>query len=66
MDNFKMNFQELVAYCGGKQIDVARKFNKTKGTISIWKTNGIPDSAQYKIEVLTNGQLKADKQPKAA
>ena len=57
-----MTFQELVAYCGGKQIDVARKFNRTKGTVSLWKTRGIPDPVQYEIQVFTGGQLKADKQ----
>ena len=57
-----MTFQELVAYCGGKQIDVAKKLNRTKGTVSIWKSRGIPDSVQYEIQVFTKGCLKADKQ----
>lgn len=61
-----MTFQELVAYCGGKQIDVAKKLNRTKGTVSIWKSRGIPDSVQYEIQVFTKGFLKADKQQKQA
>ena len=57
-----MTFEQLAAYVGSnKQIDIANAFGKTKGTISLWNKNGIPPSAQYEIEHVTKGKLKADK-----
>lgn len=43
-----------------KAIDVANALKVSKGTVSIWKANGIPYERQCQIEVLTKGQLKAE------
>lgn len=32
----------------------------TRGTISKWKKQGIPGDTQARIQILTNGELKAD------
>lgn len=34
--------------------------NVTRGTISKWKKKGIPTDTQARIQILTNGELKAD------
>lgn len=38
----------------------------TKGAISQWRSDGIPELRQFQIETLTNGKFKAERQPKAA
>ena len=55
-----MTYQDVVTYFG-KPIEVARALKITPQAVHIWKDSGVPNIRQYQIEVLTNGQLKAER-----
>lgn len=46
--------------------ELARKLGRPRSTISYWRSGGIPASTQATFQVSTNGQIKADIQPKSA
>lgn len=45
----------------GSQNKAAKALKLHKSTISVWKDRGIPKSAQYRIQVLTDGKLRASR-----
>lgn len=45
------------------QAAIARALKVTRQAVAQWEENGIPIGRQYQIEVLTNGELQADRQP---
>lgn len=59
-----MTPEQVVAHFGGKNNSVgkaARKLGITPAAIYHWmKTNTIPDGTQARIQIKTNGKLKAD------
>lgn len=56
-----MLFSELMAYYDYKFSNVARGLNLSRQAILLWKKkNRIPYERQCQIEIMTNGQLKAD------
>jgi hypothetical protein len=59
-----MTVDELKSYFGVKNdIELTRTDLKvTRGTISKWRHRGIPVDTQARIQILTNGKLKANLQ----
>lgn len=57
-----MTVDELKSYFGVKNdIDLTKTDLKvTRGTISKWRHRGIPVDTQARIQILTNGKLKAN------
>lgn len=43
--------------------EISQKLKLSKGTISKWRSRGIPVEQQAIIQIQTNGKLKADIQP---
>jgi DNA-binding transcriptional regulator YdaS (Cro superfamily) len=43
------------------QTGLALALGTTQSTVSLWKRTGIPARWQYQLEVITDGELKADK-----
>lgn len=56
-----MNYSDLINFFGS-QSKAARALNVKPPSVHQWKDDGIPETRQYQIEVLTNGALKADRQ----
>lgn len=53
-------------FCSESQIGLSQALKKIgfvigQSSISDWKLKGIPETTQFKLEVLTNGGLKADR-----
>lgn len=56
-----MQITELIEYYGSSG-EVARAVEVSKQAVSKWTVQGfIPFNTQYRIEVLTDGKLKADR-----
>lgn len=53
-----MTLKEAIEYFGTRS-ELAKKLNISLPAISFWK-NKIPMGRQYQIELMTNGELKAD------
>lgn len=58
-----MTFNDVLEHFSSrkKSLDVAEALNVSKGTVSIWKSKGIPHERQCQIEIFTKGVLKAAK-----
>lgn len=55
-----MNVDTLHKYCGTKQdIELISVLDVTKGTISKWRSKGIPAERQAVYQVLTGNAIKA-------
>ncbi|MGQ9372708.1 Cro/CI family transcriptional regulator [Acinetobacter tandoii] len=63
-----MTVDELKSYFGVKNdIELTKTDLKvTRGTISKWRHRGIPVDTQARIQILTNGKLKANIQQLSA
>ena len=55
-----MNYSDLISHFG-TQSKAARALGIKPPSVHEWQENGIPETRQYQIEVLTNGALKADR-----
>jgi uncharacterized protein YjcR len=56
-----MRFSELMVFFDYKMTNIARALGVSRETVRTWKHNDkIPQEKQYKIEVLTQGKLKAE------
>lgn len=66
MDNLDMDFNDLKQHFGSIA-KAAERLGVHRQAVYEWKKRGvIPEGQQYKIEVLTNGALKADREGAAA
>ena len=56
-----MTVDDLVTHFKvAKDIELTGKLNVTRGTVSKWRSKGIPRDTQARIQTLTKGKLKAD------
>lgn len=60
MDNRGMNFNDLKQHFGSVA-KAAAALGLHRQAVYAWDGKGIPEGQQYKIEVLTEGALKADR-----
>ena len=56
-----MDLEKVIEYFGGTD-ETCEALGVTKGAISQWRQDGIPELRQFQIEVLTKGKFKADRQ----
>ncbi|NAR86437.1 MULTISPECIES: Cro/CI family transcriptional regulator [Acinetobacter] len=62
-----MTVDDLVTHFKvAKDIELTAKLNVTRGTVSKWRSKGIPRDTQARIQILTKGKLKADLQALSA
>lgn len=56
-----MTLQDAIDHFGS-QVELAAAIKREPAAISNWKARGgvIPEDVQYRIQVVTNGALKAD------
>ena len=59
-----MNYEDLIRHFGS-QSKAARALNVKPPSVHQWKEDGIPETRQFQIEVLTGGALKADRSQEA-
>lgn len=58
-----MKFDEMMVFFDFKMTNIARALHVGRQTIYNWKIRGkIPFEKQCVIEILSNGQLKADRE----
>lgn len=59
-----MTYDEVLSYFG-TQIKIAEALGITQATVSLWGANGepkmVPAKYQYQLEVITRGELMADR-----
>ena len=56
-----MKVSELIKFYEVKnKSQLAKKINKGRSTLTDWEAKGIPPKSQAALEILTQGQLKAD------
>lgn len=60
-----MDIEEVVKFFGGT-VETCGALDVTKGAISQWRQDGIPELRQFQIEALTKGKFKAERKSKAA
>jgi hypothetical protein len=60
-----VNFKQLIKRFG-TQAEIAKQFSPplAASTVCMWQTRGIPRGRQVELELLTKGDLKADKPAK--
>ena len=62
-----MDPHAVIAALGGTQDRAAKRLGVTQGAISHWVQMGsVPLVRQYQIEVLTEGELRAERRERAA
>lgn len=60
-EKITMTVQEVINYFGNAA-KAAQHLGLNKAAVRMWKFRGrVPSLQQYKIEIITNGYLKADK-----
>lgn len=57
-----MNIDAVVEHFGGTP-ETCAALDVTKGAISQWRQEGIPELRQFQIEALTKGKFKAERKP---
>lgn len=62
--DFGMDIEKVIEFFGKTDLECAEKLGVTKGAISQWRQDGIPELRQYQIETLTGGRFKADRSKK--
>lgn len=50
----------------GGTAETCKALDVSKGAISQWRQDGIPELRQFQIEALSKGKFKAKRDPKAA
>lgn len=56
-----MNVDDLVKYYDAdNDFNLSQLINVAKSTVSKWRANGIPQETQAVLELLSDGNLKAD------
>ncbi len=60
-----MNLDKVIEHFGGTK-EACEALGVTKGAISQWRADGIPELRQFQIETLTKGKFKAARTPKEA
>lgn len=55
-----MNFDDLMGYWGSVEKARVALGLKSRQTLYNWRDDGIPDDTQCRIELLTDGKLRAD------
>ena len=60
-----MEIEEVIKHFGGTE-GICGALDVTKGAISQWRQDGIPELRQFQIEALTKDKFKADRKPEAA
>lgn len=56
-----MNVDDLKKHFSAKSdADLARKLSHTRGTICKWRQRGIPVDTQARLQLLTDGKVKAN------
>lgn len=60
-----MDIEKVVAFFGKTDTELAEKLGVTKGAISQWRQDGIPELRQFQIESLTAGAFKAERKQAA-
>lgn len=60
-----MDLDRVINFFGGTP-ETCAALGVTKGAISQWRKDGIPELRQFQIETLTKGKFKADRKEAAA
>jgi len=60
-----MDIHKVIEHFGGTK-EICEALEVTKGAISQWRQDGIPELRQYQIETLTKGKFKAERKPESA
>jgi hypothetical protein len=60
-----MDVEEVIKYFGGTE-KTCGALAVTKGAVSQWRQDGIPELRQFQIEALTRGKFKADRKKATA
>lgn len=60
-----MDIEKVIEFFGKTDLECAEKLGVSKGAISQWRKDGIPELRQYQIETLTAGKFKATRVIKA-
>jgi transcriptional repressor of cell division inhibition gene dicB len=55
-----MNIDKVLDHFGGTA-EACQALGVTKGAISQWRKDGIPELRQFQIETLTKGKFKAER-----
>jgi hypothetical protein len=55
-----MTYDDLRRYYG-TQVKIAAAVGVTQGTVSTWKKKGIPFDIQCRVEIITDGGLRANR-----
>lgn len=55
-----MDIEKVIEHFGGPQ-ETCLALGVTKGAISQWRTDGVPELRQFQIEALTGGRFKAER-----
>lgn len=60
-----MDIDKVIEHYGGTS-ETCDALGVTKGAISQWRKDGIPELRQFQIETLTDGKFKAERKEAAA
>lgn len=59
MDNRCVRYQDIKRHFGSVEAARAALGYRSRQTIYNWRTEGVPDGEQCRIQILTGGELKA-------
>jgi hypothetical protein len=54
-----MNYQDLEKHFGSAEKVREALGIRSRQTLCNWRKNGVPEAVQYRVQVLTDGDLKA-------
>lgn len=61
-----MKFSEVMAYYDYKMINICKALHLSRGTVNCWKEkNHVPFKMQCVLEIISNGQLKTNREDEA-
>lgn len=61
MDNRRVNFRDIKRHFGSVEAARAALGYRSRQTIYNWRTDGVPDGEQCRIQILTGGVLTASR-----